>query len=113
MSWPKHKYAWIGGFGGPIRDMGNGNFNESGFAEVFLDRAAARWVRDQERKSFASLAKTAPTVPPEDARNTATKRDWLRRYATVRIIRIALPGTYAQFKAPGRLERQLAREARA
>ena len=102
MGWPKHKYGWIvlGGFGGPLRDNGCGAFSESGFAEVFLDRRAAEWVRRDERASYARLAKVYADDP-------VRKRDWLRRYAAVRIIRIALPGTYPQFQVPGLLERQL------
>jgi transglutaminase-like putative cysteine protease len=108
VGWPKHKYGWIvlGGFGGPIRDNGCGGFCESGFAEVFLDRKAAEWVRRDERAGYARLAETY-------AHDPARKQAWLRHYAAVRIIRIALPGTYPQFQVPGRLERELQKIKRA
>jgi hypothetical protein len=107
MGWPKHKYGWIvlGGWNGPIRDNGCGSFTESGFAEVFLDEKAMQWVKRYLRNSFLRLAKSF-------AEDHAAKREWLRKAANVRSIRIALPGTYPQFRAPGRIERQLAREAR-
>jgi hypothetical protein len=114
MGWPKHKYGWIvlGGWSEPVHDNGLGRFVESGrngFAEVFLDRRAAEWVKRDQRASYARLAKYAPEFPKG---NEGSKRDWLRHYANVRIIRIALPGTYPQFQVPGRLERNLSAERR-
>jgi hypothetical protein len=115
MSWPKHSYGWIvlGGFGGPMRDNGQGSFCESGFAEVFLDRKAAEWVAGHERKSFKRLAELyQPESGIVTAKEWIRRHEWMERYRAVRIIRIALPGTYAQFQVPDRLEREWRRTAR-
>ena len=98
MSWPKHKWGWIviGPHGGPIADNGNGMFVEMGHAEVFLDRKAAEWVKRHEQKflrEFGSIQKPEKQAGYEES----AKR--------VKIIRIALPGTYAQFQPAGRMWR--------
>lgn len=104
MGWPKHNWGFIvlGPQRGPLADNGQGMFTESSFAEVFLDRKVAVWVRDKERKF---LRRFGEIQKPEkrESYEAAAKR--------VRIIRIALPGTYAQFKIPGRLEREWAKQA--
>jgi hypothetical protein len=104
MSYPKHNWGFIvlGPWGGPLADNGQGMFVEMWHAEVFLDRKAAEWVKRKEQKflrDFGSIQKPEKQAEYEDA----AKR--------VRIIRIALPGTYPQFQVPGRLERKLSIEA--
>lgn len=104
MSWPKHNWGYIviGPHGGPIADNGQGMMVEMGFGEVFLDRKAAEWIKKKEQKflrEFGSIQK--PEQRPDY--EAAAKR--------VKIIRIALPGTYAQFQIPGRAERQWSRQA--
>lgn len=110
MSWRRHNYAYIVmGVYGPYCDNGQGWFTEGSYAEVFLDLKVARWVRDDHRKSYLHLAEHAPIVPPITAKNTTTREEWLRCARKVRVVKIALPGTYAQFQIPGRLERMLNR----
>lgn len=112
MSWPKHNYAWIvvSPYGCLMRDNGAGSFYEGGFGEVFVDKRAALWVRNDHRKVCLSLASTAPIVAPSRARNTTTRGRWLELAKGYRVLKIALPGTYPQFQAPGDLERDLHRE---
>jgi len=111
MSWPKHKYAWVvlSPYGHLMRDNGNGSFYEAGFGEVFLDKRAALWVRNDHRKSCLSLASNAPIKPPANARNTTTKEQWEKLARGYKVLKIALPGTYPQFRTPGQLERDFVR----
>ena|SRR5258708_6719636 len=100
MSWPKHSWGFIviGPWGGPMADNGQGMFVESGFAEVFLDRKSAEWVKKDKQKflrEFGSIQVQSKQVEYEEAAKRVT------------IIRIALPGTYPQFQRPGQLEREL------
>jgi hypothetical protein len=106
MSWPKHKWGWIvlGPWGAPIADNGQGMFVEMSYAEVFLERRAAVWVKRKQQKflrEFGAIQKPEQRVKYEEGANR------------VRIVRIALPGTYAQFQIPGLIERHQARERRA
>lgn len=110
MGWPKHKWGFIvlgGQAGQPLRDNGIGIFVESPFAEVFLDRKVAEWLRRDMRKRFASYAKDY-----EAEGDGAKQRYWISCYKQIRIIRIALPGTYAQAQIPESLERQLRKSLR-
>lgn len=102
MGLPKHNYGFIvlGPWRGPLADNGQGMFVEMSYAEVFLDRKCAEWVKRKEQKflhEFGSIQKPEKLAQYEEA----AKR--------VRIIRIALPGTYAQFQRPGQLERDRVR----
>jgi hypothetical protein len=97
MSWPKHNWGWIviGPWGNPIADNGLGMFVEMSYGEVFLDRKAADWVKRKEQKflrEFGAIQKIE---------HQAT---WQEAAARVRIIKIALPGTYAQFRVPERFK---------
>ncbi|MFZ1005267.1 MAG: hypothetical protein WAN65_00415 [Candidatus Sulfotelmatobacter sp.] len=104
MSHPKHKWGFIvlGPWRGALADNGQGMFVEMSFAEVFLDRKAAEWVQRNERKflrDFGSIQSADQHASYEEAAER------------VKIIRIALPGTYPQFQIPGRLERKLRKDA--
>jgi len=58
---------------------------------VFLDRKCAEWVRRKEQKFLREFG--AIQIPEKRAEyEAAVKR--------VRIVRIALPGTYSQFQIP-------------
>lgn len=99
MSWPKHNWGYIvlGPWGGPIADNGQGMFVEMSYAEVFLDRKSAEWVKRKEQKFLREFGAI------QEPQKRAQFEDGAKR---VRIIRIALPGTYPQFQIPGRLERE-------
>lgn len=104
MSWPKgHRWGYIVMTRhGPLADNGQGMFVSMSHAEVFLDRKVAEWVKQQEQKFVRELAEIY----------AGGKRTYYEESEKqVKIIRIALPGTYIQFQIPGRLERQWARQA--
>jgi hypothetical protein len=110
MGWPKHKWGWIvvGGFNEPLRDNGQGMFTaagRNGYAEVFLDRKVAEHIAREEKKGMLRQASYGRASGRDE-------RYWLRNAARVRIIRIALPGTYAQAQIPESLERQLRKSLR-
>jgi hypothetical protein len=115
MGWPRHVYAYIvlGGWGKPLRANGADGWYEGGFGEVFSDKKGAEWVANYERRIYKNLAATAPVnkLPPPH-QNTTTRERWIEMHDAVRVCKIALPGTYAQFQIPGAVERKLAREAR-
>lgn len=96
MGWPKHKWGWIvfDGWGCPMRDTGGGAFNGAGFAEVFLNRKAANWIANNERASMARMANIQHSM--EDA------KPWIELREKVKVVRIALPGTYNQVQPPTR-----------
>src|SRR5262249_57748027 len=99
MGWPKHKWGFIvmGPWNGPLADNGQGMFVTSSFAEVFLDRKVAQWLRHKEQKFLRKFA---------EIQKPALRDDFLEAAKRIKIVRIALPGTYAQFQIPGRLERE-------
>jgi hypothetical protein len=109
--WPKHNYAWVvlSPYGHLMRDNGSGYFYDGGFGEVFLDKRAALWVRNDNRKNCLSLASHAPVTPPLNARNTTTRDEWKKLARSYKVLKIALPGTYPQFRPPGQLERDFVR----
>lgn len=91
-------------------------FTESNFAEVFTDRKAAYWLRDKERRWYKRMAEWhgrgtlrngVVIVTPKDIED---KRHYLECAKKIRVVRIALPGTYPQFQIPDRLERELRKE---
>lgn len=104
MSWPKgHNWGFIVvDRYGPIADNGQGMFVNMSHAEVFLDRKVAEWVKREKQKflrEFGAIQKAEQQAYYEES------------VKLVKIIRIALPGTYAQFQIPGRLEREWAKQA--
>jgi hypothetical protein len=112
MSWPKHKWGWIVvSSDKPLASNGIGLFVMSGFAEIFLSRKVADWVARRERRMFERLARHAPisTRGWTSGKNTTTRDEWLEMAKAVKVIRMALPGTYPQFQIPDSLERQLRR----
>lgn len=91
MSWPKHNYGWIvidGQTEQPIRMENCAEFGSaSGFAEIFLDKRVAFFVRDIHRKMLRNLGF-------RDA--GGHRNDWFKYAGRTRTIRVALPGTYPQ-----------------
>jgi hypothetical protein len=103
MSWPKHNWGWIViGRHGPFAENGQGMFTTAGHAEVFLDRKTAEWVKNKEQKFLREFGAI---------QRAANRRYYEESVSLVKIIRIALPGTYPQFQIPGKLERELKKKA--
>jgi hypothetical protein len=100
MPWPKHKWGWIvfDGWGNPMRDNGEGTFTQGGFGEVFLNRKAANWIAQIEKRTLARIANNQHTL---DA-----AKPWIALMEKVKVVRIALPGTYAQVQPPSALRRE-------
>jgi hypothetical protein len=114
-----HTFAWIviGPHGGALRDNGIGIFVEGSYGEVFTDQKAARWLFQKERNWFRHMAQWYRQGRMINGECIVTGSDlehanyYERCAGNLRLIKIAMPGTYAQLRIPGRLERELRKAA--
>jgi hypothetical protein len=74
-----------------------GLYMGTAYGEVLLERKKANWVRDQERKKLYAIANAEETLE--------AAKPFIKMAEQVKVIRIALPGTYEQFQIPSRKRR--------